>query len=181
MINKSHNLWATVAFLFAFVFIGFGQNDSLRTIMERGIAYADNGQFDLSLLEYQKVFNEDPKNAWVNYEMALSHYYMGNKLRAEKFAKTAAKERSENGLQAIILLGAIYDERGEHNQSVKIYQKGLKSFGDYYLLWYNLGVTANTMQDFELAEEAFTSAIQNKLVLLGQLACHNHRVLNMLC
>lgn len=139
------------------------QNDSLKSIMNRGVAYADNQQYDLSLLEYQKAFNIEPKNAWVNYEMALSHYYMENKTRSEKFALVAAKEKSEIGLQAIILLGAIYDERGEHKKSIKTYKKGIKNFGDYYLLWYNLGVTANTMQDYELAQEAFLSAITNKL------------------
>lgn len=139
------------------------QQDSIQTIMLRGIDYSDRGEYELSLVEYQKAFNLEPKNAWVNYEMALSHYYMGNKSRSEKFAKTAAKEASENGLQAVILLGTIYDERGEHKKSIKTYQDGMKTFGDYYLLWYNLGVTANTMKDYALAEEAFVKAINNKL------------------
>lgn len=139
------------------------QEDSVQSIMMRGIDYHDNGQYDLSLIEYQKAYNLEPKNAFVNYEMALSHYYLGNKTRAEKFAKTASNEASENGLQAIILLGAIYDERGDHKKSIKMYREGIKTFGDYYLLWYNLGVTANTMKDYALAEEAFLKAINNKL------------------
>lgn len=146
-----------------FTFFGFSQEDSLQSIMMRGIDYHENGQYELSLIEYQKALNLEPKNAFVNYEVALSHYYMGNKTRAEKFAKVASKEASENGLQAVVLLGAIYDERGEHKKSIKTYREGLKTFGDYYLIWYNLGVTANTMKDFELAEEAFLKSISNKL------------------
>jgi tetratricopeptide (TPR) repeat protein len=153
-----------LSFIFSLSLLSIvAQEDSVQSIMMRGIDYHENGQYDLSLIEYQKALNLEPKNAFVNYEVALSHYYMGNKTRAEKFAKVASKEASENGLQAMVLLGAIYDERGEHKKSIKTYREGLKTFGDYYLIWYNLGVTANTIKDFELAEEAFLNSINNKL------------------
>lgn len=154
---------AIALFIALFSLSAYAQIDSMQSIMLRGIDYSDRGEYELSLVEFYNALNLAPKNAWVNYEIALAHYYLGNKNRSEKFAKIAAKETSENGLQAIILLGAIYDDRGEHKKSIKTYQDGMKTFGDYYLLWYNLGVTAHTMRDYELAEKAFINAINNKI------------------
>lgn len=137
--------------------------DSLEEIMERGIAFHEEGKYELSLIEYKKALAMEPKNAWVNYELGLSYYYLGNAAKAKKHAEVAAREKSEHGLQAVILLGTILDEEGEEKRSVKVYKKGIKQYGDYYLLWFNLGVTANAMGDYELAQEAFEKAVGNKL------------------
>lgn len=136
--------------------------DNLQDIMERGMTLHDQGKYELSLIEYNKALELAPKSAWVNYETAVSYYYMGNKDKAMKHAKTGVKEKSENGVQCVILLGTLYDEMGASKKSVKAYKKGIKDYGDYYLLWFNLGVTANSMGDYELAEEAFLKSAGNK-------------------
>lgn len=139
------------------------QDSVMLEIMNRGIQHSERGSYELALLEYQKALDLEPKSGFVNYEMALAHYQMGNKTKALDFAKKAFKEESEHGVQATILMGTVHDELGNYKESVKVFKKGLKKFGDYYLIWFNLGVTANNARDFELAETAFQASIINRL------------------
>ena len=137
--------------------------DSIPSIMDRGMALHDEGKYEMSLVEYRKALEMEPKNGFVNYEMALSYYYLGDKVHAEEFAKTASKEDSESGVQGVILLGSLYDEQGNGKKSVKTYKSAIKRFGDYYLIWFNLGVTYNGMGQNEDAADAFENALANKL------------------
>lgn len=137
--------------------------DSIPSIMDRGMALHDEGKYEMSLVEYRKALELEPKNGFVNYEMALSYYYLGDKVHAEEYAQTASKEESESGVQGVILLGSLYDEQGKGKKSIKTYKSAIKRFGDYYLIWFNLGVTYNGMGQHEEAAKAFENALANKL------------------
>lgn len=139
------------------------QDSLVRDIMLRGIELHDAGEYASAISTYNEALALQPKNGFVNYEIAYSYYAMGDQPAAIQFAKVAAKETSENGLQATILLGSIYDERGDYKRSVKVLKSAIKTYGDYYLIWYNLGVTVAGHEDLAEAEEAFLNAIQNKL------------------
>jgi Tfp pilus assembly protein PilF len=140
------------------------QVDSItQAFMRQGIAYSDQGQFDLAIIEFSKAIEREPKSGFIHYELALSYYYKGDLASAVPHAKKAMKEESEHGLQAVILLGSIYDTQGKYKQSIKVFEKGIHRFGDYYLIWYNLGVTAASHDDHARAEEAFEHAVRNKL------------------
>ena len=152
------SLLLSISTLFA-----LAQADSIPQIMERGIALHEEGKYELSLIEYRKALELEPKNAFVNYEMALSYYFMNKKDKAEDYAKAAASEESETGVQGVILLGTLYDEQGKTKKSIKTYENALKRFGDYYLIWFNLGVTYSGMNELEKASEAFSKAANNRL------------------
>jgi len=144
-------------------FVMQSQMDSIPQIMERGIALHEEGKYELSLIEYRKALDLEPKNAFVNYEMALSYYFMSKMDKAEEHAKIASQEESETGVQGVILLGTLYDEQGKSKKSIKTYEDALKRFGDYYLIWFNLGVTYNGMNELEKAAHAFEMGAKNRL------------------
>lgn len=131
--------------------------------MVRAQQFFDNGQYELALVEYRKLYEEDKKSAVLNYEMAAAHYYLENFDKSQSFAKAAMKETSETGVQAAILLGAIYDAKKQHKKSMKVYKKATETYGDYYLLWYNYGVTANGIGAYDKAAEAFGKSALNRL------------------
>lgn len=141
----------------------FGQMDSIQKIIDRGVDLHNQGKYELSLVEYRKALKLDNTNPLLNYEMALSYYYMGDKAKSEDHAVIAAKDLSESGVHAVILLGTIYDEQGKGKKSIKLFEKAAKKYSDYYLIWFNLGVTANGMGDYDLAAHAFEKAVNNRL------------------
>ncbi|MEX2595705.1 MAG: tetratricopeptide repeat protein [Salibacteraceae bacterium] len=138
--------------------------DSLvKKLMLEGIDFAENGNFDLALITYHKARNLDPKDGFINYEIALAHYELENKEKALKYARVAAKEDSEHGIQACILSGTVLDESDKYRKAIKTFEKGTKRFGDYYLIHYNLGITALSHKDYQRAADAFEMAIRGKL------------------
>ncbi len=143
--------------------MSMAQADSIQQIMDRGIAFHEEGKYELSLIEYRKALDLEPKNSFINYEMALSYYFMNKKDKAEEHAKIASQEESETGVQGVILLGTLYDEQGKTKKSIKVYKSALKLFGDYYLIWFNLGVTYNGMNELDKAADAFARAANNRL------------------
>ncbi|NQV51642.1 MAG: tetratricopeptide repeat protein [Flavobacteriales bacterium] len=151
-------------FLISFVSMGlYAQDSVVQEIMTRGIELHDQGHYDAAITEYEQALALKPKDAFVNYELALSHYYKEDYDKTIAYASVAAAEESESGLQAVILLGSVYDQTGDYKRSLKTLEKGIKTFGDYFLIWYNIGVTATGHEDFEKAEEAFVKAVNNKL------------------
>lgn len=161
--------------ILSFVFLGFtcshvgAQEDSItvdsafRAAMDRGLAHYDDGRYDLALLEFEQARAIDPKSGFLNYETALTHYQMENNSTAVKYAKKAAKEDSQHGVQGSILLGTIWDERNKPKKSMRVLRKAIKRFGDYYLLNYNLGVAAFEAERYEEAFDAFQRAILKEL------------------
>ena len=155
---------------FVFTFLVFfvstklcAQDSLVQAIMARGIELHDQGQYNDAIAEYEKALALKPKDGFINYELALSYYYQEDFGKTIAYASIAAEEESEHGLQAVILLGSVYDQTGEYKRSIKALEKGIKTYGDYFLIWYNLGVTATGHEDFEKAEVAFVKAVGNKL------------------
>lgn len=138
-------------------------DSAFKAAMDRGIAFADEGKFDLALLEYEQARAIDKENGFLNYETALAHYQLDNRSIAIKYAKQAVEEKSQHGVQGCILLGTIWDERGKHKKAMRILERGVKRFGDYYLLNYNLGVAAFAAAQYNDASDAFEKAILKSL------------------
>lgn len=157
-------------------------------ILARAAQYVEQGKFELSLIEYQRALNLEPKNQRVHYEMALAFYDLKNYDEAIKHAKKGVKTKSETGVECVILLGTLLDEKGKAKQAVSAFHKGIEDYGDYYLLWYNLGVTANGLRDYNLAEQAFLKTVEGKLdysvahyALSGLKMRQGRRVESLLC
>jgi Tfp pilus assembly protein PilF len=138
-------------------------DSAFRAAMDRGLSFYDEGRYDLALLEFEQARAIDPKNGFLNYETALTHYQVENNGTAIKYAKKAAKEDSQHGVQGTILLGTIWDGRDKHKKAMRVFRKGIKRFGDYYLLNYNLGVAAFEAERYEDAFKAFQQAILKEL------------------
>ena len=162
MINKYTLLLVVTLFLGT---IGLAQTEATdpSAIMARAQQYFDNQQYELALVEYRKLHAQEKSSPVLNYEMAAAHFYLQNYSQSKKFAKAAMKTKSESGVQAAVLLGAIYDELNQPKKSLKVYKRATDDYGDYYLLWYNYGVTANGMGSYNLAAEAFGKAATNRL------------------
>lgn len=138
------------------------QDSLILRLTQRGAAHFEAGQIDSAIHYYDRALNIDPKRSFVNYEKAYVLYESGRIQQALPYAKTASKVHSEDGLHGIMLLATIYDGLGEHNKAIKRLTKSTKRYGDYYLLWYNAGVSALRAEKFLDAETYFLNAIASK-------------------
>jgi Tfp pilus assembly protein PilF len=134
-----------------------------KAAMDRGLAYADQGKYDLAIMEYNQARKALKKDGFINYEMAFAHYQMENLAVARKYARIASEEASEHGVQGCILNATILTRQEKPARAVRTVEKGLKRFGNYYLLYYNLGVAAYEAGDYDKASLAFQNAIRQRL------------------
>jgi len=139
------------------------QDSLIAELLNNGSKNYEEGRLDLALIEYDRILQIDAKHPLANYEMASCYYAMGNDHKALKHASIASKDQSEVGIEATILKGGIIDQSGKSKKAMKVFEKGLKRFGDYYLLWYHYGISATNADELEKASMAYQSALKTKL------------------
>ena len=176
--------------LFAMLLIStllYSQNnvDSLVSI---GINYHDNGQYDKAIKSYQAALEIDPNSLLVYYELAMSYMYAQEYLKSIECADKIIDQDGQYGLQGYITKASCLDYLGQTKESTKLYKKGIKKFGDNYLLYYNIGVNYYKLNDYDEAELAFSKAIKanpkhaSSHLLLGYLMAEKKlKVQSILC
>lgn len=139
------------------------QDSLIAEYLNNGAENYEAGRYDLALIEYDRALSVNAKHALANYETAMCFYAIGNDRKAIKHAGIAAKDKSEVGIEATILKGGIIDQSGKPKKAMMAFEKGLKYFGDYYLLWYHYGISATNANELEKASLAYQAALESKL------------------
>ncbi|HQA86502.1 MAG TPA: tetratricopeptide repeat protein [Bacteroidales bacterium] len=135
---------------------------SVDSLVEVGIQYHDNGEFIQAIETYKTALDIEPNSPLVNYEIALTYMYSGDYQNAIKHSDKVIKRNDKYLLQAYLVKGSCLDYLGKTKESIKLFKKGIKKFGDDHLLYYNLGYNYYNIKEFDKAEEAFIKAINTK-------------------
>lgn len=135
---------------------------SVDSLVEVGIQYHDNGEFVQAIETYKTALEIEPNSPLVNYEIALTYMYTGDYQNAIKHSDKVIKRNDKYLLQAYLVKGSCLDYLGKTKESIKLFKKGIKKFGDDHLLYYNLGYNYYNIKEFDKAEEAFIKAINTK-------------------
>ena len=135
---------------------------SVDSLVEVGIQYHDNGEFVQAIETYKTALEIEPNSPLVNYEIALTYMYSGDYQNAIKHSDKVIKRNDKYLLQAYLVKGSCLDYLGKTKESIKLFKKGIKKFGDDHLLNYNLGYNYYNIKEFDKAEKAFIKAINTK-------------------
>jgi tetratricopeptide (TPR) repeat protein len=139
----------------------YSQTD-IDSLVQIGIKYHDNGQYDKAIETYKTALEIEPNSALINYEIAMTYMYAKDYKNAVKHSDKVIETNDKFLLQAYITKGSCLDYLGKTKESIKLYEKGIKEFGDHYLLYYNLGYTYYNLKEYDKAEEALINAINTK-------------------
>ena len=149
--------------ILSFQVLAQSQDSLISDILDNGAKNYEEGRYDLALIEYHRVLDIDSKHALANYELATCYYAIDNDKKAIKHAAVAARDESEIGIEATILKGGIIDQQGKSKKAMRTFKKGLRSFGDYYLLWYHYGISVTNANELQEASLAYQNAVTSKL------------------
>lgn len=138
----------------------FAQSD-LENLVKEGIELHENGNYEEAIETYKKALVIDPKSTLVNYEIALSYFTKGDYEEAVKYSDVVLKQDEDFILQAYLTKGSALDLLGRTQESIKLFEKGIKEKGGHYLLYYNLGVNYYKMNDFANTQENVIQAIEH--------------------
>jgi tetratricopeptide (TPR) repeat protein len=138
----------------------FAQDDKFDALINEGIVLHDNGDYRGALKKYATALKISSKSTQVHYEMASTYLSMGDYNKAIKHSGIVIKAKDFYSVQGYIIMGTSYDLSGNPKKAVSTYQKGLKTYKDDYLLYYNLGMTSYQNNDLKTAEESCQSALK---------------------
>lgn len=158
------------------------------SLVQIGIQYHDEGQFDKAIESYKTALNIEPNSALINYEISLTYMYMGDYENSILHSDKVIEQNDRYLLQAYITKGSCLDYLGKSDEAIKLFEKGIKKFGDDHLLYYNLGYTYYNLKEYDKAEKALINAINAKSdhasshLLLGYVMNEkNQKVQSLLC
>lgn len=135
-------------------------------LIEEGIKFHDQGQFNKAIESYQKVLKENPDSTIAIYELALSYYALKDYDKTKETAFRLIQYKGKEGVLGYGLFANALDDQGKPDDAVKIYEKAIKQFKgdpeyDNHLsgLYYNLGVTYTRQKKYVEAKEALKNSI----------------------
>lgn len=138
------------------------QETEIQQLIEEGIALHDKGDFDAAIQKYDAALALDKTHYLANYEKTLSLLYSKRYDECIDICKLLLKldPKNPNTKSVYVNYGSAVDDKGDSKEAVKIYDKGIKAYPDFYLLHYNKGLTLNKMEKPEEALEAMQKGLQ---------------------
>lgn len=125
----------------------------------KGLIYVKKREFEMAEICLRSCISRNPK-------FALSHYELGNILRARKEFEDAieeyqmAYELDQQFLLPIVRIGDCYLEMGETRIACDFYQVAAQKDPNFHLAHARLGVACNMLQKYSTAEKALKRALE---------------------
>lgn len=158
------------------------------SLVQVGIRYHDDGQYNKAIEAYKTALEIEPNSPLVNYEIAMTYMSVKDYDNSIKHSDKVIELNDNYLLQTYILKGTCLDNMGKTEESISLFKKGIRKFGDHHLLYYNLGLNYYNLKEYDKAEEALTKAINTKpdhpsshLLLGFVMADKNQKVKSILC
>lgn len=142
--------------------IAFGQNkEDAEKLVEEGIAYHDKGDYDGAIDKYDKALVLDKDNLLALTEKSISLLSQQKYDEAITICKKAIeKHPGEKGLgTTYVIYGNALDGLNKTDQSIEIYEEGIKLFPNYYLLYFNKGITLSSVKKYDEAILCFQESV----------------------
>ncbi len=142
--------------------ISFAQNkEAAEKLVDEGIAYHDKGDYDGAILRYDKALALDKDNLMALNEKAYSLMSLEKYDEAIECCKRAIAAHPREDLLKMVYVnyGTAYDFMKKTDKSIEIYEEGIKVFPNYYLLYFNKGVTLVSVKKNKEAIECFQKAL----------------------
>lgn len=153
-------------FLFLIIFlpfVSFSQNArSIDSLISIGVESYDQQNYELAIQQYQKALKIDPKSELANYELALTYMALKDYENGLKFSEIVIDLNEKNVMAAYLVKGSCLDELGKTDESIKLFEKGIKKFGYDHLLCYNLGMDYYRKGELAKAQEIIEHGIETK-------------------
>ncbi|MBE7170640.1 MAG: tetratricopeptide repeat protein [Williamsia sp.] len=150
-----------IIFLF-FCSAAFTQDkEAAEKLVKEGVAFHDKDEFDSAIAKYDQALQLDKDNLAALAEKAVTlvslQKYDESIKTCQKAIETHAGEKDLNIVY--VSYGNATDALGKTDQSIKIYDQGIKLFPDYYQLYFNKGIALIGMKRYDDAMQCFQKSV----------------------
>jgi Tfp pilus assembly protein PilF len=126
-----------------------------------GVPYHDKGDYEGAIKRYDSALMLDKDNLLALTEKAYSLMAMEKYDESIDCCKKAIKKHpNEEPLKMLyVTYGSDYDYQKKTDKSIEVYDEGIKSFPDFYLLYFNKGITLQSVKRYDEAEACYQKAL----------------------
>lgn len=137
------------------------QKEEAEKLVDEGIVLHDKGSYALAISKYDKALELDKDNLSALTEKAYSLLSLGKYEESVQYCEKAYETHpGEKELNLVYTTnGNAFDAMNKPEKSIKVYDEGIKQFPDYYLLYFNKGVTLINIRKTEEAIKCFQQAV----------------------
>ena len=136
-------------------------------LINQGIAFHDSKKYGEAIAKYEQVLAENPDCTLAIYELSLTLYTKGDKVKAMETANRGSKYKSDQLALFYGMMANVIDDVGKSEEAIKIYRDAIKLLKDdkEYLrhlssLHYNLGVTYVRQKNYNEARSELKKAVE---------------------
>lgn len=135
--------------------------DSIPTLMERGIAFHDKGNYEAAIKVYDEVMKMDKDHYLAHYEKSYSLYSLGKYADCIDLCKQILKQYPDGveNKSVYVNYGSSLDLMGKKSEAIKVYTKGIKQYPDFYLLPFNKAITEASNDNNDEAIEDLKASV----------------------
>ena len=123
---------------------------SLTLIMDKGVDYSKDGQYENAIQEFDKVIQLDPDYAVAYYNRGYSYNKLGQYQTAIN-DYTEAIQLNPDYADSYINRGNSYHYLGQHQTAINDYTKAIQLDPDYARAYYNRGLSYYDLGQYTLA------------------------------
>ena len=169
-----------ILFFLFFSALAIAQTQSGEIINE-GIAFHDKGEYESALRKYDEVLKNDPANVRALYEKSFTLFQMKKYDECEVICKQLLQGK-EYRKEVYVQYGNLLDVTNRQKESLELYNKGIREFPDFSLLYFNRGITLTGLQREDEAISSFQQALKLKPLhasshyAIGKLVKNDSRV-----
>lgn len=106
-----------------------------------GVELHDKGEFDAAIAKYNEVLAASPANATALFELAYSYLSKKDYDKSLETARRGTEYRSELLPMFYDVMASSLDAKGQPQEAVEVYKRGIALAPDASQLYYNLAVT----------------------------------------
>lgn len=158
------SVFILVVITFSFFSSMAQRNDIVVKLVQDGIVLHDKGDYEGAIAKYDRALILDPNDYEANYEKSSSCLY------AQKFDECIAiskyllqYHKTNPGIKGVwVTYGSAYDDKGNTDSALIVYNEGIKQFPGFYLLHYNKALTYARQKKWDEATAAFFESMKNK-------------------
>lgn len=169
--NSIKPLILFIAFITSAFFCSAQTNEAVSKLVKEGIVLHDKGDYEGAIAKYEVALVIDKDDYDANYEKSLSCLYAKKYDECIAISKYLIEKHKDNAAIRGVYCncGSAYDDKGDADGAINMYDKGLKLFPDYYLLHYNKGLTLGRQKKWDDAMLSFSAAMKSKPTHAGSL------------
>ena len=142
--------------------VTFGQQkEDAEKFVKEGIAYHDKGDYEGAIARYNVALALDEDNLFALAEKALSLLSLQKIDESIEICLAAIeKHPGENGLRIVyVTCGNAYDGLKKTDKAIEMYDEGIEQFPDFFLLYFNKGITLSSVEKYDEAIICFQKSV----------------------